>query len=121
MLFFLHFCFPGFVHLKHFTLRNHFYVFVQFYVMTFYIESFINTFSHVECNNVYMSNSTSDAVCEQSHIESLKCEKKRIDTELQLSEEQQQILIEEKQLKEREEFIRQQEVYIYLFYLKVFF
>lgn len=89
--------------------------------MIFYIESLINTFSHVECNNVYISNSTSDVVCEQGHIESLKSERKRTDTELQLSEEQQQILIEEKQLKEREEFIRQQEVYIYLFYLKVFF
>lgn len=63
-----------------------------------------------------MSNSTSNAVCEQDHIESLKCERKRIDTELQLSEEQQQILIEEKQLKEREEFIRQQEVFILLYF-----
>lgn len=64
-----------------------------------------------------MSDSTSGTVCEQNHMESLKSERKRIDTELQLSEEQQQILLEEKQLKEREEFIRQQEVYIYFIYL----
>lgn len=59
----------------------------------------------------YPSDNSSEAVIEHDRIESLIFERKRIETERLLTEEQQQIhILEEKQLREREEFVRKQEV-----------
>jgi F-box protein 20 len=53
---------------------------------------------------------TPNDVFEDDRISSLKNERKRIETERLMTEEQQQLnLLEEKQLREREEFIRKQE------------
>lgn len=57
-------------------------------------------------------------VSEQERIESLKNERKRIESEKLLTDEEQQMrYLEEKQLREREEFIRKQEVIIVYFFL----